>query len=192
MLESLVILSSGASFNQYRETIQYAKEHGYQWIEWYLEYYRLPSWKGLRNNFFETIRESNLPFSFHAPVNDVELALKDKNYSRVALDYLKMYIDFLGELAPVNFTIHVGARRIPIEELSWDLAMDNLKGLAEHGFSKNVRVCIENLAHGWAGYPELLMQMAESVDAGITFDIGHARGSPWVQKNYGNVLQFLI
>jgi sugar phosphate isomerase/epimerase len=34
------------------------------------------------------------------------------------------------------------------------------------------------------------MQIAESVDAGITFNIGYARGSPWVRENCGTVLQF--
>jgi sugar phosphate isomerase/epimerase len=191
MREPLIILSSRVSFHQYQDTIRYAKERLYQGIEWYLEYYRLPSWKGLRSRFFNAIRESGLLYGFHGPVSDAELAIKDKTYSKVALEYLKMYLDFLEEMAPVYFTVHIGARHIPAEELSWENAIDHLKRLVEHGYSRKIRICIENLAHGWTSNPELLMKMAEAVDASITFDVGHARGSPWVRENKGTVLQFL-
>jgi len=191
MKRPLVVLSSRASFNRYRESIRYAKENDYQGIEWYLDYYRLPAWKGLRDRFFNTLQESGLPYSFHAPTADVELALKDRTYSAVALEYLKMYIDFLAELAPFTFTIHIGARRIPVEELSWEYAMDHLKRLTEHGYSRNVTVCLENLVGGWTGTPEKLMEMVTSSGAGITFDIGHARGGKWVQNGHGTALEFL-
>ena len=186
-----IALSSRVSFNRYRECIRYAKENGYQGIEWYLDYYRLPAWKGLRDKFFNFLRESDLQYSFHAPTQDVELALKDRTFSTVALDYLKMYIDFLAELAPVTLTIHLGARRIPAEELSWDHAMDHLRRLTEHGFSRNVRVCLENLTGGWTGNPERLMEMVVASGAGITFDIGHVRGGKWVQEGHGTALEFL-
>jgi sugar phosphate isomerase/epimerase len=191
MKKPFLALSSRASFNRYRECIRYAKGNHYQGIEWYLDYYRLPAWKGLRDKFFNTLRKSDLQYSFHAPSNDVELALKDRSYSAVALEYLKMYIDFLAELAPVMFTIHIGARRIPIEELSWEHAMDHLKRLTEHGSSKNVTVCLENLAHGWTGNPEKLMEMVTASGARITFDIGHARGGKWVQEGHGTAPDFL-
>lgn len=191
MKKPLLALSSRASFNRYRECIRYAEENHYQGIEWYLDYYRLPAWKGLRDKFFNTLRQSDLQYSFHAPSNDVELALKDRTYSAVALDYLKMYVDFLAELAPVTVTIHIGARRIPVEELSWEHAMDHLKRLTEHGSSKSVTVCLENLAHGWTGNPEKLMEMVTSSGARITFDIGHARGGKWVREGHGTALEFL-
>ncbi len=187
----LIALSSRASFNRYRECIRYARENGYQGIEWYLDYYRLPVWKGLRDKFFTFLRESELQHSFHAPTSDVELALKDRTYSTVALNYLRMYIDFLAELAPVTFTIHIGARRIPVEELSWEHAMDHLKRLTEHGYSHKVKVCLENLAGGWTGDPETLMEMVTSSGAGITFDIGHIRGGKWVREGHGTALEFL-
>jgi sugar phosphate isomerase/epimerase len=191
MREPLILLSSRVSFHRYRECIRYAKEHLYQGIEWYLDYYRLPSWKGLRHRFFDAVRESGLLFGFHGPVNDVELAIKDKTHATVALDYLKMYLDFLEEVAPVYFIIHIGARHIPVEELSWENTLDHLKRLVEHGDSRKIKICIENLTHGWTSDPELLMKMAETVGASITFDVGHARGSRWVTENKGTVFQFL-
>jgi hypothetical protein len=89
-------LSSRSSFHRYHECIRYAQEKKYQGIEWYLDFFRLPAWKGLRDQFFNTLRESGLLFSFHAPTNDVEPALKDRIHSTVALDYLKMYRFILG------------------------------------------------------------------------------------------------
>lgn len=191
MREPYILLSSRVSFHRYGESLRYAKEHLYQGVEWYLDYYRLPSWRGLRQKFFDAIREAGLLYGFHGPVNDVELAIKDKTHSRVALDYLKMYLDFLEEMAPVYFIIHIGARRIPLEELSWEHALDHLKRLVEHGQSRKINVCIENLAHGWTSDPELLMKMAEATGASITFDVGHAQGSRWVREKRGTVFQFL-
>jgi sugar phosphate isomerase/epimerase len=102
-----------------------------------------------------------------------------------------MYIDFLADLAPFPYTIHIGGRRIPVEELSWEYAMDHLKRLTEHGYSKNVTVCLENLVRGWTGNPEKLMEMVTASGAGITFDIGHARGGSWVQEGHGTATDFL-
>jgi sugar phosphate isomerase/epimerase len=191
MKQPLMVLSSRVSFNRHRECIRYARENHYQGIEWYLDYFRLPAWKGLRDKFFDAFQESGLRFSFHAPTHDVEMALKDRTHSSVALDYLKMYIDFVAGLAPLTLTLHIGARRIPVEELSWEHAMDHLKRLTEHGYSKNVTVCLENLVGGWTGNPEKLMEMATASGSGITFDIGHARGGKWVQEGHGTPLDFL-
>ena len=58
-------------------------------------------------------------------------------------------------------------------------------------YSKNVTVCLENLVGGWTGNPEKLMEMVTSSGAGITFDIGHARGGKWVQNGHGTALEFL-
>jgi sugar phosphate isomerase/epimerase len=186
-----IILSSRASLNRYRESIRYARENHYDGIEWYLDFYRLPAWKGLRDKFFTALCDSGLQYSFHGPTTDVDISLREKSYSSVALEYQKMYIDFLAQLAPFPYTIHIGGRRIPVEELSWEHAMDHLKRLTEHGYSRNVTVCLENLVRGWTGNPEKLMEMVTSSGAGITFDIGHARGGKWVQNGYGTALEFL-
>jgi sugar phosphate isomerase/epimerase len=191
MNRPLIILSSRASVNRYRESIRYARENHYDGIEWYLDFYRLPAWKGLRDKFFTALRDSGLRHSFHGPTTDVDISLREKSYSTVALEYQKMYIDFLAELAPFTFTIHIGGRRIPVEELSWEYAMDHLKRLTEHGYSKNVTVCLENLVRGWTGDPEKLMEMVTASGAGITFDIGHARGGEWVREGQGTALEFL-
>jgi sugar phosphate isomerase/epimerase len=186
-----IILSSRASLNRYRESIRYARENHYDGIEWYLDFYRLPAWKDLRDKFFTALCDFGLRYSFHAPTTDVDISLREKSYSTVALEYQKMYIDFLAELAPFPYTIHIGGRRIPVEDLSWEYAMAHLKRLTEYGHSKNVTVCLENLVGGWTGDPEKLMEMATSSGAGITFDIGHARGGKWVRNGHGTALEFL-
>jgi sugar phosphate isomerase/epimerase len=191
MKKPFLFLSSRAFYNRPTECIRFAKEKGYQGIEWYLDYYRLPAWKGLRDRFFHDLRESGLESSFHAPTHDLELALRNEPYSTLALNYLRMYIDFLAEIAPLTFTIHIGARRIPVEELSWDHATGHLKRLTEHGDSQNIKVCLENLVGGWTGHPEKLMELVTSSGAGITFDVGHARGGKWVQERQGTALGFL-
>ena len=55
MNRPLIILSSRASLNRYRESIRYARENHYDGIEWYLDFYRLPAWKGLRDKFFNAL-----------------------------------------------------------------------------------------------------------------------------------------
>ena len=191
MNRPLILLSSRASLNRYRESIRYAGENHYDGIEWYLDFYRLPAWKDLRGKFFAALRDSGLQYSFHGPATDVDISLREKSYSTAALEYQKMYIDFLAELAPFPFTIHIGGRRIPVEELSWEYAMDHLKRLTEHGYSKNVTVCLENLVRGWTGDPGKLMEMVTASGAGVTFDIGHATGGEWVREGHGTAADFL-
>lgn len=191
MKQPLLILSSRASFNRLRECVDYAKKNDYQGIEWYLDYYRLPAGKKSRENFFASLRESGLKHSFHGPTNDSDIAQKDKDHSRAACDYQMMYIDFLAEFSPLTYTIHIGGRRMPLAELSWQHAIDNLKRVSAHGHSKNVTVCLENLVQGWTGDPEKLIEMVTAAGAGITFDIGHARGGQWVQDGRGTALEFL-
>jgi sugar phosphate isomerase/epimerase len=191
MKQPLLILSSRASFNRHHECIDYAQRNDYQGIEWYLDYYRLPAGRKSREKFFDTLRESRLQHSFHGPTNDADIAQSETAHSRAACAYHMMYIDFLSEIAPLTYTIHIGGRRLPLEELSWQHAMDNLKRLAAHGHSKNVTVCLENLVQGWTSDPEKLMAMVTAAGAGITFDIGHARGGKWVQEGRGTALEFL-
>lgn len=191
MKQPLLILSSRASFNRHHECIDYARKNDYQGIEWYLDYYRLSAGKQSRKKFFGALRESGLVHSFHGPINDADIAQRDTAHSRAACAYHLMYVDFLSELAPLTYTIHIGGRRIPLEELSWRHAMDNLKRVCAHAHSKGVTVCLENLTRGWTADPAKLMQMAGAAGAGITFDIGHARGGQWVQEGRGTALEFL-
>jgi sugar phosphate isomerase/epimerase len=191
MKQPLLILSSRASFNRHQECVDYSKKNDYQGIEWYLDHYRLPAGKKSREDFFAVLRNSALRHSFHGPTNDADIAQKDADHSRAACEYQMMYIDFLSELAPLTYTIHIGGRRMPLEELSWQHAMDNLKRVCAHGHSKGVTVCLENLVNGWVGDPEKLMEMVTASGAGITFDIGHARGGQWVREGQGTALEFL-
>jgi sugar phosphate isomerase/epimerase len=190
-VEPQIALSSRIWFHRWREAIPYAREKGYQGIEWYLDTMRLPAWRGLRERFFTALTESGLAWSFHAPANDCEIALKEKVHARAALDYLRMYLDFLAELAPFLFTLHIGARHIPMEELSRDLLSEHLKILVDHGRSRGIRVCVENLTHGWTSDPDGLREMVEAAGARIVFDVGHAAGGPWVKAGKGTVVDFL-
>jgi sugar phosphate isomerase/epimerase len=72
--------------------------------------------------------------------------------------------------------LHIGSRGIPETELAWEGALRNLREVVTYGSEHGVTVCLENLKQGWTGNPEKLAALAATSGAGVTLDIGHARG----------------
>jgi sugar phosphate isomerase/epimerase len=175
-MQPKLILTSRASGADYRTAVAVALENKFDGIDWNLDYYRVPAAAKARKAFVDTARGSGLPSRFHAPCQDVELGHSDHRVSGVALEYLKMYIDFLKVFPETHLNLHIGSRGIGEEELSWDTAIRNLKQLVEYGNGRGVTVCLENLKQGWTSVPAKLASLAEASGAMVTLDIGHARG----------------
>lgn len=72
-------------------------------------------------------------------------------------------------------TIHVGLGHGTTRMLSWERTIETLRALVRYGRKHNVRLCLENLAWGWTSKPNLYEKLIRLTDAGVTFDIGHAR-----------------
>jgi hypothetical protein len=50
---------------------------------------------------------------------------------------------------------------------------------------------VENLTRGVTSDPEMFAQLLKATGAPVTFDLGHANGSAWVQAGRGSVVDFL-
>jgi len=175
-------LSSSAFRQGPGEVAAYARAHNYGGVEWYLDLLRLPVAPSARAKLFDRMRGDGLGARFHAPAADVELGHRDPAIADTSLRYLLMYIEFVAEMAPTILTVHVGSRAIPMEMLHWERALDHLRRAAEAGRERGVTVCLENLKGGWTSDPNRLLAMAEAAGCAITFDLGHAAASPYIQE----------
>lgn len=54
------------------------------------------------------------------------------------------------------------------------LLIENLTIINEFAKRNNVKLCIENLRHGFSSNPNNIIEIADEVDCLITFDIGHS------------------
>ncbi len=52
-------------------------------------------------------------------------------------------------------------------------------------------VCLENLKHGWTNNPETFVELVEASGSMVTFDIGHARASPFISSGDYTLQEFL-
>ncbi len=169
--------STRPSGGNFAEAVEFAQVHGFQGIDWNLDCSRLPASTAARSLFYEQALGSGLVSRFHAPCQDVEIGHKNKMFSDTAVEYLKMYIEFLKDFPQAYLTLHIGSRSIPEDELSWDNAVGNLTKLVDFGGERGVTVCLENLKRGWTSEPEKMASLVEKSGAMVTLDTGHARGS---------------
>lgn len=175
-------LSSSAIQSATEAVTSYASRHGYAGVEWYLDHRRIPISAGARARLFAAMRRGGLGARFHAPAADVEIGHRDPAVAGASLGYLTMYLEHLAGMAPTVVTVHMGSRAIPMEELSWDAARENLSRIVAAGRERGLAVCLENLKGGWTSDPHRLLEMTEAAGASITFDMGHAGASQFTRS----------
>jgi len=87
--------------------------------------------------------------------------------------------------------MHVGSYGLLLEELSWDGLVRNVASLLEYAARRGVCLTVENLTRGVTSDPAMLARLLTATGAPVTFDLGHAHGSAWVQEGRGSVVDFL-
>lgn len=186
-----MVISTRPSAGNYRQAVEFALKHGFGGIDWNLDCFRLPAASTARATFYQVALNSGLSSRFHGPCQDVEIGYVDKRISDTAVQYLKMYIDFLQDFPQTFMTLHIGSRSIPEEELSWDYALRNLKEVVTYGRDRGVTICLENLKKGWTSEPEKLAVLAEESGAMVTLDLGHARASRRLKEGVDTLESFI-
>ena len=154
---------------------------GVQGIEWRLDALRVPVATKAREAFFARLASTGLAARYHAPYTDVELAHKNPTIARQSLGLLRNCLESLPAGGETVFTVHVGSKGIPIEELSWDHAVGSLRALVQAGAPRKVTVAVENLATGWTADPWAMGELCGRSGARITFDLGHCLASEAVR-----------
>ncbi len=164
---------------------------GVQGIEWRLDVLRVPVAAKAREAFFARIASTGLAARYHAPHTDVEVAHKNPTIARQSLGLLRNCLESLPAGGDTVFTVHVGSKGIPIEELSWDHAVGSLRALVQAGASRKVAVAVENLATGWTADPWAMGELCGRSGARITFDLGHCLASEAVRSKGKKVTEII-
>ncbi|MBI2457384.1 MAG: sugar phosphate isomerase/epimerase, partial [candidate division NC10 bacterium] len=169
---------------------EYVTAHRYDGVEWGLDGLRVPVARGRRQRILEGFRSVG-PCSLHAPYTDLEIGHRDAEYAAAALRILKEYVDVTAEVGAHHLNLHVGSHALEPEERSWDTLVANLTTLMEHAARRGTLVTVENLRVGLTSDPETFAALLRATGAPVTFDLGHAHGSAWVQAGRGSVVDFL-
>lgn len=186
-----IICSSRPSGGNFQEAIEFALTHGFNGIEYYLDYARLPIASGAASKLKTLINSANLPFKFHAPCTDVELGHIDEEVRRVSLLYLQQYINAIASLGGTEITIHLGSKSIDPREMDLEGGIDAVSSLVRYGEANGVTVCLENLKVGWTADPRTYNLILTESGASATFDIGHANASELVRNGTLNAVELV-
>lgn len=168
-----------------------AREMGAEGIEWRLDGFRVPVAPRARAAFFRRIAATGLAARYHAPVTDVEVGHRNAALARQSLGLLRSCLEVLPAEGEPVFTLHVGSQGIPVEELSWDHAVGNVRTLVQVGAARGITVAVENLAAGWAADPWALGELCARSGARLTFDLGHCLASEAVCSGGKKVTEIL-
>lgn len=177
--------------DQYVTGVKEAAAQGFSGLDWNLDPMRIAVASNARKKFYDCTLSSGLPSRFHAPCHDTELGHVNFLISSTAAEYLKMYIYLIKDFPETSLTVHIGSRSIPMEELSWSNAVKGLTEVVKFGRDHGVPVCLENLKHGWTNNPETFAKLVNESGAMVTFDIGHAKASPYILSGDYTLEEFL-
>ncbi len=170
---------------------EYAATHGYAGVEWALDSWRIMVARDRREQLLERLRQASPVSSVHAPYTDLEIGHRDAEFAEASLRILMRYVEIAAELGAHHLNLHVGSYAMRPEELSWDTLIRNVGTLLEYAARRGTQVTLENLRNGLTSSPETFVPLLQATGAPITFDHGHAHGSPWVHEGRGTVLEFL-
>ncbi len=169
---------------------EYVTAHRYDGVEWGLDGFRVPVARGRRQRILDGFRSVG-PCSLHAPYTDLEIGHRDAEYAAAALRVLREYVDVTADVGAHHLNLHVGSHALEPEERSWDTLVTNLTVLMDYAARRGTLVTVENLRVGLTSDPETFAALLRATGAPVTFDLGHAHGSAWVQAGRGSVVDFL-
>ncbi|AIJ05129.1 Xylose isomerase domain protein [Methanocaldococcus bathoardescens] len=116
------------------------------------------------------VKENNI-IGYHAPI----LNLDEKE----SISILKNIIENIKGRDYLTIHLHNGKNK----DIDKELLVENLMIINEFAQKNNLKLCIENLRHGFSSNPNNITEIADEVNCFITFDIGHIP--------YDNRLEFL-
>jgi sugar phosphate isomerase/epimerase len=170
---------------------EYVGAHAYDGVEWAWDGWRLMVPLERRRRRLDDLRQASPVSSAHAPYTDMEIGHRDPDHAAAAVRILRDYIDAAQELGAHHLNIHVGSYGLPLGELSWDGLVRNVTTLLAYAARRGVCLTVENLTSGLTSDPETFVRLLKATGAPVTFDLGHAHGSAWVQEGRGSVVEFL-
>ena len=186
------LLCSHAPFGRNPDVVKaYLARHDYDGVEWGLEGWRLMMARARRQRHLAQLRGVAPLCSLHAPYSDLEIGHRDGGHAAAAVQILKGYVEAAADLGAHHVNLHVGSFAPDPEELCRETLVRNLGELLEYAARRGTALTVENLRHGPTSDPEVFAALLRATGAPVTFDLGHAHGSAWVQEGRGSVSDFL-
>ncbi len=124
---------------------------GFKYMDWGLHY-------------CPKIMSSENIVGYHAPIVDIG---NPKNTS--ALNILKSIINKMDSYSYLTIHLHND------NEPDFDVLLNNISELNDYAKRKKITLCIENLRKGFSSNPNNIIEIADSTNCYITFDIGHTK-----------------
>lgn len=120
---------------------------------------------------------------FHYPLGPLDLSHGDPHEANRALASMREACDLAAKCHVRYLTVHLGLPRgAPATRVS--SAVDRLAALVDHGRTRDVTVCLENLRWGLTSEPDAFLDLVCRSGAAVTFDVGHASSSDAAKNGY--------
>jgi sugar phosphate isomerase/epimerase len=159
--------------------------HGFSGVDWTFKVEDLPESSLDELRLVKRIaRLHPLEIRYHCAFKGVDLGDEDSNKAEAAMKIFKRVCRLVAELEGRCMTVHLGLGRDSTVGLSWERTLSSLADLVQYGEKHGVCVCLENLAFGWTGRPDLFEKLIRKSNARITLDIGHAKVCSSVESQH--------
>ena len=133
--------------------------------------------------------DSGVKVRFHGFFPEFDIGDANSSKAKEAVRVHLACLDAIKDLGEPFLTIHSGVNRQT--ELRYDILVENLSRVVDHGRGMGIRVAIENLKKGLTSDPEILLDLSVKTNARITLDLGHAVTSSAVATRRFNVIEIV-
>jgi hypothetical protein len=182
--------------NLYRDVTvvrSFALDHGFDGIDWTLRPEDLPKNRVEEAQFMNAFsRLEPLEVRYHLFFPDNELGDMDVEKAASATKTFYAALDLISKLSGRFATVHVGLGKDSMEDVSWERTINGLADIRAKARATEIRLCLENLAWGWTGRPELYEKLIRKTNCWGTLDIGRARVCPSVTSRAYDVQDFVF
>jgi sugar phosphate isomerase/epimerase len=181
------------NFIPYVEELKgFALRHGFAGVDWTFTTEGLPRTPREESALVDTIAGLHpLEVRYHCALRRVDLGDLDADEAEKAFKVLRGVCRLVSKVGGKFLTVHVGLGLDSTTGLSWERTIDRLAFLVRLANEAGVRLCLENLAHGWTSRPELYEKLIRKSGCWGTFDMGHAQVSPSVTTQQYQVGDFV-
>jgi sugar phosphate isomerase/epimerase len=148
-------------------------------IEFRIDAHRIGDLPEQVNALNARLPESDSPdreIRYHFPMGPFEISHVEDDQAFRALTLMEAAVGHIAELGGRYLTVQLALPE-DVDHERFPRAADLLGELVRHGADHGVRVCLENLRWGVTSHPEPFLELVDSSDAGVTFDVGHAMSS---------------
>jgi sugar phosphate isomerase/epimerase len=172
-------------FTEVDQLRQFALDYGFSGIDWSFDVRTVPDTPAEESRWVKDLSTlSPLEVRYHCPFYRIDLGHHDPWEARAAEAIFRRIIHLVSKVQGKYLTIHIGLGHDSTEPLAWEATIENLARLVQYGGTRNVKVCLENLAWGWTSRPNLFEKLIRGSGAAVTFDIGHAHACESVRSRH--------